>query len=70
MSQYQLQRQQLKDKIIGLAASLAGLRSNISYNTKTAEELTDTFKSNSQLLGVSVGRSGEKGVCVCVWRGG
>jgi hypothetical protein len=53
MSLYQQQRQELKDKIIGLAASLAGLKSNISYNTKSVQELTDTFKSNSQLLTVS-----------------
>ena len=54
MSLYQQQRQELKDKIIGLAASLAGLRSNLSHNSKTAAELTDTFKSNSQLFEVSV----------------
>ena len=53
MSLYQEQRQVLKDKIIGLAASLAGLRSNISYNTKSIQELTETFKTNSQLLTVS-----------------
>lgn len=64
MSLYQEQRQQLKDKIIGLAAALAGLRSNIIHNTKTADQLTDTFKINSQLLNVREELS-EK----AMWRG-
>ena len=53
MSLYQQQRQQLKDKIIGLAASLAGLRSNLTHNSKSIEEVREVFKTNSQLLEVS-----------------
>lgn len=52
MSLYQQQRQQLKDKIIGLAASLAGLRTNISYNSTTKDSLMEAFQTNSQLLNV------------------
>lgn len=61
MTLYQQQRQALKDRIIGLAASLAGLRSNLAHNSTTMEEVKEANKSNSQLLKVRVGEGNSGG---------
>ena len=49
---YEAKRQQLKDATIGLAALIAGLRTNLGGNLKTAENLKETFKEHQKTLAV------------------
>ena len=56
---YQRQRQQMRDGIVGLAASLAGLRSSLNSNAENHSRQQAQLTKQSKTLEVSV-------VCVCV----
>jgi chromosome segregation ATPase len=49
---YQRQRQQFKDSIIGLAASLAGLRSNMTYGAQAGTKAREAIHTNTKTLEV------------------
>ena len=49
---YQRQRQQFKDSIIGLAASLAGLRSNMTYGAQAGTKAREAIHTNTKALEV------------------
>ena len=49
---YQRQRQQFKDSIIGLAASLAGLRSNMTHGAQAGTKAREAIQANTKTLEV------------------
>ena len=55
---YQRQRQQFKDSIIGLAASLAGLRSNMTYGAQAGTKAREAIHTNTKALEVRVSYRG------------
>ncbi len=53
-SDFQLSRKALNDQVMGLAALMAGLRTNLTHNREEADKLRSSFLEYQHILKVGV----------------